>query len=508
MDRDIAVVGAGSAGCVVAARLSEDPERSVVLFEAGPDYATEGTWPDDLLDATSMPTSHDWGYLAAGPAADPSGTPPLQLPLLRGKVVGGSSAVNYCLALRSRPADHDAWAALGLPEWSWDQVLPFYRRLENDPDGDSRWHGRSGPVPVRHAPRDQLTPSQLAFLAACLEQGHKEQSDLNAPDAAGAAAVPLNQVDGRRQSAALTHLAPALTRPNLELRADSEVHSVVLEEGRAVGVRLGSGEVVRARQVVLCAGSYSSPAILLRSGIGPGGHLRDLGVTVVRDRPGVGTGLVEHPAYRTVFAARPDVYPEADWRTMLSFRSSPDEPDVDLHIQARSVGPVKSGGAHPTGFAMVMMVGLLQPRSRGSVRLRSADLSEPARIDLAFYQEAEDARRVADGVRMVRRLAEAPALRDLLTEEIHPGPEIRDDQLEEVVRAFPSIYNHPVGSCRMGAATDPDAVVDTRCRLHGVEGLLVVDASVMPVSPRATMHLPTLMLAERAVALNWPAGRG
>jgi choline dehydrogenase len=501
MDRDIAVVGAGSAGCVVAARLSEDPDRSVILFEAGPDYVTGGSWPEDLLDATSMPTSHDWGYLAAGPVPDRSEP----LPLLRGKVVGGSSAVNYCLALRSRPADHAAWAALGLPEWSWDQVLPFYRRLEDDPDGDGRWHGRSGPVPVRHAPRGELTPSQLAFLAACVEQGHKAQSDLNAPDALGAGAVPLNQVDGRRQSAALTHLAPALTRTNLELRADSEVHSVVVEQGRAVGVRLASGELVRAGQVVLCAGSYSSPAVLLRSGIGPGDHLRDLGVTVVRDLPGVGTGLVEHPAFRTVFAAATDVHPASRWRTMLSFRSSSEEPDVDLHIQARTVGATTSGGAHPTGLDMVMMVGLLQPRSQGSVRLRSADLSEPARIDPGFYQDPADARRIADGVRMVRRLAGSPALRDLLTEELQPGPEVGDAQLEDAVRAFPSVYNHPVGSCRMGGVGDPAAVVDTRCRLHGVEGLLVIDASVMPVSPRATTHLPTLMLAERAVALNWPA---
>jgi len=156
---------------------------------------------------------------------------------------------------------------------------------------------------------------------------------------------------------------------------------------------------------------------------------------------------------------------------------------------------------------MVMMVGLLQPRSRGSVRLRTADMSEPARIDLAFYQDPEDARRVADGVRMARRLAEAPALRDLLTEELSPGSEVRDAELEDAVRAFPEIYNHPVGSCRMGTADDSGAVVDTHCSLHGVEGPLVIDASVMPVSPRSTTHLPTLMLAARAVALNWPAAR-
>ncbi len=502
MELDVVVVGAGSAGCVVAARLSEDPERKVLLLEAGPDHTAGGQWPEQLLDAAAMPADHDWGYRESVP---PGSRRPVGL--LRGKVVGGSSAVNYCLALRSRPADHRAWAAQGLPDWSWEHVLPVYRQLEDDPDGDPRWHGRSGPVPIRRGGAEELTDAQRSFLAACRSEGHKAVADFNDPTAEGVGVAPLNQLDGRRENAVFTHLAPALHRPNLRLRADCEVHSVLVEDGRAVGVRLGTGEELRARQVVLCAGSYSSPAILQRSGIGPAAHLRELGIAVVRDRPGVGSGLVEHPAYRTVFAARPGHYPAPRLRTMLSLRSSPDAPDVDLHIQARAAAPALGRGPHPTGYDMIMMVGLVQPRSTGSVRLASPDSADHPVIDTGFYRDPEDARKVAAGVRTARRLADTPALRELLTGELRPGPEVADADLEDAVRHHPAIYNHPVGTCRMAPADHPDAVVDGRCRVHGVEGLLVVDASVMPVSPRATTHLPVLMLAERAVALNWPAPR-
>jgi choline dehydrogenase len=420
-------------------------------------------------------------------------------------VVGGSSAVNYCLALRSRPADHEAWAALRLPDWSWSEVLPYYRRLENDPNGDPRWHGRAGPVPVRRATPDELTAAQLAFLSACESEGQPAVTDHNSPDALGAGIAPLNQVDGIRQSAAHTHLAEALARPNLRLCPDTEVHSVLLEGTRAVGVRLASGAVLHAGQVVLCAGSYSSPAILMRSGIGPSAHLGEVGVKTVVDRPAVGADLVEHPAYRTVYAAIAGSHPVPRWRTMLSLKSSPELADVDLHIQARSITPTRTAGAHPTGYDLVMAVGLLQPRSRGSVRLRSADLADPPVIDLGLYRSPEDVLRIAYGVRLARRLANHAALRDLLAGELQPGVDVADADVEDAVLTGPAIYNHPVGTCRMGPPGDPSAVVDGSCRVHGTEDLLVIDAAVFPVSPRATTHLPTMMLAERAVALNWPA---
>ncbi|MEU6539687.1 FAD-dependent oxidoreductase [Streptomyces sp. NPDC047000] len=500
MEEDVVVVGAGSAGCVVAARLSADPARRVTLIEAGPDYPDPDSRPADLRSGTAMPTSHDWGY-TDGELTTFGGSP---LPLPRGRVAGGSSSVNYCLALRSRPADHHSWAALGLPEWSWEEILPHYRRLEDDPEGDRRWHGVAGPVPLRRPAPGELTPSQEAFLTACEHEGHKRVTDHNAPQALGAGAAPLNQVDGVRFGATLSHLDPARHRANLRVRSDAVVHSVVLEDGRARGVRLASGEVIRARHVVLCAGSYSSPAVLLRSGIGPREHLRSVGVEPVLDLPGVGSGLVEHPAYLTLFAAAPGDHPPARWRTMLTLRSTPGEPDADLHIQARAAAPSPGSRPHPTGFDIAFVSALVQPLSSGSVRLRSPEAADAPLIELGFYRRAEDARKVAEGVRVIRALAAAPGLRDMLVQEIRPGPKVADADLEDAVRAAPMVYNHPVGSCRMGTDADPQAVVDSRCRVRGTEGLWVIDASVMPVSPRATTHLPVMALADRAVTLNWP----
>lgn len=500
MEYDVVVVGAGSAGCVVAARLAEDPDRTVLLLEAGPDYLSTGTWPADVLDGLAIVGGDDWGYSGVPAAADST------LPLRRGRLVGGSSAVNYCLALRGRPADHAAWSALGLPRWSWEEILPFYRALENDPAGDDRWHGRSGPTPVHRYARADLSTSQAAFLDAAAAAGLGTVEDHNAPDSLGAGITPRNQRNGRRANAAQAYLAPLLGRPNLTVRGGAEVRSVVVEDGTAVGVRLVSDEVFRAREVVLSAGTYASPKILLLSGIGPAEHLKEVGVDVLADLSGVGANLVEHTSFPVVFAAAPEP-PRAQVAsvcTTLTLRSTPDLEDLDLHIQGRAVLPTQSRGEHPTGHDFAMVVCLVQPRSRGSVRLRSADVADPPLIDLGIYRHEEDVRRVAHGVRAARRVAEQPPLRDLLVRERRPGPGVAGAELEAAIRAMPLNYHHPVGTCRMGPPEDTDAVVDEHCRVRGIANLAVIDASVMPVSPRATTHLPTLALAERAVALNWP----
>lgn len=500
VEHDVIVVGSGSAGCVVAARLAAEPDRRVLLLEAGPDYLTGDDWPPDVLSALAIAQGNDWGYIGR---LDGSNT---GLPLRRGRLLGGSSAVNYCVALRGRSADHNAWSALGLPRWSWEEVLPFYLALENDPQGDPHLHGRSGPTPVHRYARDELSPSQVAFLDACAAAGFDAVEDHNAPDSLGAGVTPRNQEDGQRVNAALAYLAPLAGRPNLIVRGDCEVHSVLVEDGTAVGVRLSSGDVIRGGEVVLAAGSYSTPKILMLSGIGPADHLRDSGIDVLADLPGVGTDLIEHASYPVAFAARPE---ERDCGvpalcTTLTLRSTPDADDLDLHVQAQAVLPTRSPGDHPTRYDFAMVVCLVQPASRGSVRLRSADVADPPLIDPGIYRRAEDVERMARGVEAARRIADQRPLRDLLVRERHPGPDVTGKALDEAIRRMPLNYHHPVGTCRMGPDGDPLTVVDECCRVRGVAGLSVIDASVMPVSPRSTTHLPTLMLAERAVALNWP----
>ncbi|GAA3006301.1 GMC family oxidoreductase [Actinokineospora diospyrosa] len=499
MTHDVIVVGAGAAGCVVASRLSQDPTRSVLLLEAGPHYDTESSWPADLLDGLGFPRSHDWGF-ASAPLTHGGHT----FPIPRGKVVGGSTAVNYCVALRSRPTDHRAWAALGLPRWAWDEVLPVYQALEIDHDTEPRTP--PGRTPVRRYPREELTDSQERFLTACEKAGFALVDDHNAADSLGAGLTPLNQVGGRRYNSALVYLAEAQERPNLTIRSGADVDTVLIRDGRAVGVRLASGEELAAEQVVLSAGAYGSPAILLRSGVGPAEHLREVGVDLVADVPGVGSNLLEHPSTPAVFATAEETAARrpAPLRTMLSVKTSRDEPDVDIHIHAMATMPTRAPQGHPTGFDLLMTSALVAPHSVGSVRLRSRAAADLPVVDTGIYRDPRDAARVAEGLRVIRKLAEQSPLASLLVGERLPGAAVADADLVDAVHATVGTYNHPVGTCRMGRTGDVDAVLDETCRVTAVEDLLVIDASAIPVSPRSTTTLPVLMLAERAVALNWP----
>ena len=289
---DLVVVGAGPAGCVLARRLTEDPGRTVALLEAGPDYGPDPiAWPADLRDPRNIfPDSHPWGYVHAGRPAD------RPLPLPRARVVGGSSTINACVWVRGSAADYDGWAALGNPGWSFADLLPYFRRAETDPLGGP-FHGTDGPVPVFRVAEADLSPVDRALVAAAEALGFPRLADLNgeAAQRPGVGPTPKNIAGGMRMNAAFTYLAPARRRPNLTLVPDALVDRVCVEDGRATGVRTADGREVRGRQIVLCAGAYGSPAILLRSGIGPAADLRDLGIPVVADRPGVGAHLLDHP---------------------------------------------------------------------------------------------------------------------------------------------------------------------------------------------------------------------
>ncbi|MGC7098785.1 GMC family oxidoreductase [Amycolatopsis lurida] len=468
------IVGAGSAGGVLAARLTEAHEREVMVLEAGPDFA--GDPPREVVDPAEVgPTGWDWGLTADLGTGRRS-------PVFAGRLVGGSSATNNVMALRGRPGDYDAWAE----GWSYDELAEAFARVETDHDfGDRPWHGTAGPVPIARYRRADLPPHQHAFLDACAAAGHPPVEDHNAPGAVGAGPLPLNADAGVRQSTALTYLATARDRPNLTIQPDTVVDRVLFEHGRAVGVQCADGHRIAADEVILAAGAYGSPAVLLRSGIGPGAQLRQLGIPVRAELPGVGANLHDHPLLRLGYVATgtPEPLP---CQTLLTLNSA------ELQIFPSAIAD---------GGELSLLVALLRPVSRGRVRLVSGEPHAAPAIDVGLLTHADDLPRLRDGVRHARALAETEPLAGLLRTETWPGREVTTDaELDAAIRAGVGVYQHPVGTCRMGAADDPGAVVDTTGSVYGVRGLRVVDASTMPTIPAANTNLPTLALAEHQAA--------
>ena len=497
MKYDVIVVGAGSAGATLAMRLSEDTERSILLLEAGPDYPEFERLPDDIKYGwgtgadLAVGGDHDWKFV--GKSTDTG--EPMAVP--RGKVTGGTSAINGQVFLRAIPEDLESWVALGNDQWSYESLLPYHRKIENDLDISDDFHGNEGPIPVRRHKRDDLLPDQVAFYDACLAAGFADNFDHNHPDATGVGPYPLNNPDGIRFSTALGYLDQARHRLNLTLRPSSTAHRILFDGNRATGVQVESGGEmfdVEADHIVLSAGPIGSPHLLLLSGIGPADHLKSFGIPIVVDSPGVGQNLRDHPTVHVL------------WKVKEGFP-----------MPSETVGPQKvalrytAQGSHFRNDMIkvmrfrsderlaMMSVGIYLAMSAGELKLTSTDLNVQPSLDYRYLQDPFDIQRMRDGVKLSLSLAERVEFNEIIDELVEPDAASleSDDALDEWMKRRVSTMHHISCTCKMGPDSDEMAVVDQYGNVRGVEGLRVADISIMPDCVRANTNVIAMVIGER-----------
>jgi choline dehydrogenase len=515
---DYVVVGAGAAGCVLASRLTESPRTTVTLLEAGgSDRKLHVALPAAF--SKLFKTDADWAY-STEPEAKLDDR---RLFWPRGRMLGGSSSMNAMIYIRGTPSDYDAWGASGCAGWSWDDVLPFFRRSEKNQRGSSELHGGDGPFQV--ADLRCVNEVSDAFVAASVACGYLRNDDFNGPRQEGFGRYQVNQRKGRRFSAADAFLTPARKRPNLRVETDAHATRLLFDGARCIGVeymRQGRKErALAAREVLLTAGAINSPQLLLLSGVGPQADLRALGIEVIADSPGVGKNLQDHLIAVMTYACEKPVTLDvaetvANLGRFLAFGEGPltsnvaevggflktrrDLAEPDIQALFAPAWFVDHGFTKPEGCGFSLGATLLRPESRGQITLRSTDPRAAPKIEARYLTTDRDRQTLVDGIKALRAIVAAAPMAPYRGRERTPGDAVRsDDDVARYLKGAVETLYHPVGTCKMG--TDRLAVVDPALRVRGVGGLRVIDASVMPTIPGGNTQAPTLMIAERAVPL-------
>jgi choline dehydrogenase-like flavoprotein len=509
-------VGGGSAGSVLAARLSEDPHTRVMLLEAGPrDWHPFYAIPAGFAKMTKGIGSWGWQTVPQRHMRD------MQIRFTQAKVLGGGSTVNAQIYTRGHPLDYDEWRQAGCTGWSYEDVLPYFRKAEDNDTWDNRWHGKGGPLGVSQ-PSAPL-PICEAYFAAAGQMGIPTNRDLASETPEGVGYYQLTQRNVRRSSASRAYLDPVRRRPNLAVTTGAQVLRIVVDKGRAVGVELGGHGIIRAnREVILSAGAIGSPRLLQLSGIGPADHLTDLGIPVVLDQPGVGANLQDHlDLFVIAECSGPytyDRYAKPHWSVVAGLQylmtrkgpvasslfetggfwwadKSARSPDIQFHLGLGS--GIEAGVAAMPQGGVTLNSAFLRPRSRGTVRLASADPLAPPLIDPNYWEDPYDRAMSIEGLKLAREIMRQDALKPFIMAERLPGPDVRtEEDYIAYACAHAKTDHHPAGTCRMG--TDPGAVVDPQLRFNGIEGLRVVDASIMPQVVSSNTNAATIMIAEKA----------
>ena len=517
---DYVIIGAGSAGCVLANRLSEDGKSSVCILEAGPEDKSALIHAPIGFAFFPKGTKYNWSFETA-PQKHMNGKTGKQP---RGRALGGSSSINAMIYIRGSKADYDGWAQAGAPGWDWDSVFPYFLKAEDQQRGRDDFHATGGPLTVSDL--RYKNPLSDAFLEAAAELQLPVNADFNSAAQEGMGYYQVTQRDGKRCSAAVAYLNPARTRASLDIKPDSRCEKILIENGRAVGVRFRQGRQLkeaRARkEVIVSAGAFQSPQVLMLSGIGPAAHLKEMGVDVVLDAPEVGKNLQDHLDYIVLrkssapssiglsvpFALNfPKALSEyrrsktgplttniAEAGGFLKTDPTEAEPDIQLHFLPALVD--NHGDKKHLGGGFSCHVCVLRPKSRGEVLLGSTDPTADPHIDPNFLADEDDLRRLMKGARIVFRILESPAIRAVAGDYLYEGPEASDAALIADIKLRGDTIYHPVGTCRMG--TDGRAVLDPQLRVKGIDGLRVVDASIMPSLISGNTNAPTIMIAEKA----------